>query len=247
MTRRSGQAQDGFALVESIAVLALSALVLWSLLTASYLVTRNSAAAARRAGAVETLTTGLEALRRDVSRAKFARGGATAADPLLFQGAAQSLGLVIGADDPDLGESLVRIEALADGDTTALVRSSARLLPQMNGFAGVTFANPAVLMSGRWAYRFSYAELDSGPAQWNSSWTSTKNLPDAVRLEILDRAATRHILPAIIIPLQVNAETPCETVGCETGEEDEQSLEERRREWASGLEGDAADGSGDGQ
>lgn len=230
MTRRSGGAQDGFALVESIAVLALSALVLLSLLTASYLVTRNSAAAARRASAVETLTTGLEALRRDVSRARFARSGATTADPLLFQGGPQSLGLVIAADDPELGESLVWIEARRDGNETALVRSSGRLLPQVTAFAGVQFANPAVLMAGPWTYRFSYAELAAGAPQWNSTWTSAKNLPDALRLEILAPATTQHVVPAIVIPLRVDAEMPCETEGCEAGEG-----EERKSDWGDGL------------
>jgi hypothetical protein len=58
MTWRSRDQQAGFALVRSIAVLALSGLVLLTLVIASDLVSRNSTATARTANALETLAVG---------------------------------------------------------------------------------------------------------------------------------------------------------------------------------------------
>lgn len=231
--RPHAQFRDGgFALVESIAVLALSALVLLALLIATSLVTRNSGAATRRANAVENLATGLDALRRDIAAARFARGGGDAQAPILFEGSPRALAFVAGDDGSGSGsaENMIRIEARSDARQGALVRSSAPLLPQMTGFAGATFSNATVVVAGPWSYRFSYAESQGGPPRWQASWQSRKALPGAVRLEVLDRTGARPALPPVVIGLNINAEVKCESEECEPAEDEEgtgeQSLDE---------------------
>ena len=86
MTCRSSDHQAGFALVEAIAVLALSGLVLLTLVIASDLVSRNSTATARTANALETLAVGFKAVRRDLEGVRFIRIGTFAKDPILFSG-----------------------------------------------------------------------------------------------------------------------------------------------------------------
>src|SRR3954468_4377181 len=116
--------QAGFALIESICVLALSSLVLLSLIIAGDLVTRKSGATARHANQSEALMTGLSALRRDIDATEFARGAGDKA-PVLFQGASETLGLATAARG--YGENLVWIAVQRDGDRKALVRSTAAL------------------------------------------------------------------------------------------------------------------------
>src|SRR5258706_2267181 len=98
MTLRASDRQAGFMLVESIAVLALSGLVLLTLVIATDLVSRNSAAAARSANTLETLATGFAAVRRDLEDARFIRVGANAEDPILFSGGSQAVAVAV-ADD----------------------------------------------------------------------------------------------------------------------------------------------------
>jgi general secretion pathway protein J len=198
--------QAGFALVESIAVLALSALVLLTLLIAADLVSRNSAAAARRANATETLATGLAAVRRDLEGATYVRAGPSAEDPLLFSGRPQAVAFAREDDRSGvaLGESLVLIEARYEEGRGVLLRSSAGLLPGTRGFGSAKFANHAVLVSGPWKYRFSYADLEAGSERWLSAWTATARMPAAIRLEVLDPNG-RHVLPPLTVRVHVDA------------------------------------------
>lgn len=200
MTPASSDRQAGFALVESIAVLALSGLVLVTLLLATDLVSRNSAAAARSANAIETLATGLAAIRRDLEGARFIRVGAAPEDPVLFSGKAQAVAVAV-ADDRSgvaVGESLVLIAARYEGGRGVLVRSSARLLPGTSGFGAAEFTNQALLVSGPWKYRFSYADLEAGAERWRGTWTATSRMPAAIRLEVLDDSGRRVLTPLTV-------------------------------------------------
>jgi general secretion pathway protein J len=223
------RAVEGFALIESIAVLALSALVLLTMLIAADLVTRNAAATSRRAHEVEALATGFAAIKRDVSGATFMRSGTSSKAPILFQGTASALGFVVERDRPDLGysNSLIWIEARYENGRGTLERSSARLLPQITGFAGAAFADTAVLISGPWTYRFAYARPRDGKVEWTESWSSASALPRAVRLEVLD-AGNAPVVPPLVVGLGVDAELNCaeSEYGCPEEEAAEKSEEE---------------------
>ena len=204
MKPMSRDRESGFALVESIAVLVLSALVLLTLLIAADLVTRNSAAAAVRANEIETLATGLAAFRRDVEGARRVRV-ASLDGPLLFHGGPTSLGIVAAGDlGPGSGDALIRVATESDGERTLLVRSSAPFLPQTSGFGDATFDDPAVLLAGPWSYRFSYAGATGG---WLSSWVEPKEMPRAIRLEVSGRDGA--VVPPIVVRLHIDAEAGC--------------------------------------
>jgi type II secretory pathway pseudopilin PulG len=202
--------QGGFILIESIAVLLLGGLVLMTLLIATDLVTRNSNAAARRANTVEGLATGLSALRRDLSGARFTRGGGRPTDPLLFEGSPRSLAFAAsGGSSEGQSDDLVRIETRFEEGRGLLMRSSARLRTDTVGFAGAAFSNPVILLSGPWTYRFSYGAYSVGPVQWRESWSAAKRLPDVVRLEILGGQDGRQVFTPLIDALHINAEAKC--------------------------------------
>lgn len=206
MTRRLRDSDAGFALVESIAVLALAALVFVTLLIATDLVSRNSAAAARRVTTMETLMTGLSAVRRDLEGARFIRIGVRPEDPILFSGSAQRVAVAVADDGTGLGngESLVLIQARYDEGRGALVRSSARMLPKTMGFGSIQFGNAAVLVSGPWRYLFSYADPQAGAERWRSTWTATARMPAAIRLEVLDPAG-RRVVPPLTVRIAIDS------------------------------------------
>jgi general secretion pathway protein J len=199
----------GFALVEAVAVLALSALVLLTLLIAAGLVIRNSGFAARRANDLEMLTTGLASLRHDLSAAKPVR--VRGADgPVLFQGGPASLGFVVGRDGAELGpgDSLVWVAAEQDQAGARLVRAAAALLPQADDFTSAAWGRPSPLVSGPWLYRFSYAAR-ANPAAWIAAWPDSANMPGFVRLEVIDRTTGGHALPPLVLRLRAEGLPPC--------------------------------------
>ena len=196
----------GFALIESIAVLALAALVFVTLLIATDLVSRNSQATARRADIIETLMTGLGAARRDLQGARFIRVGSQAEDPVLFSGSSKAVAIAVADDNTGLnhGESLVLIEARYEEGRGFLVRSSARLLPGTRGFGAVEFTNEAVLVQGPWKYQFSYADSEAGAERWRSAWTATTRMPAAIRLEVMDQSG-RRVVPPLTVHVAIDS------------------------------------------
>jgi general secretion pathway protein J len=232
-----GDRRDGFALIESIAVLALSALVLLTLLIAADLVTRNAGAASRRTHEVESFATAFAAIRRDLAAAMFVRANANPESPLLFEGSADSIGIAVERDRPDLGysASLVRIEARYEGGRGMLSRSSAKLMPQTGGFAEAAFGDEAVLMNGPWSYRFAYADAASGAVAWSERWANAASLPAAVRIEVLDASGTA-VVPPLVAAFGVDAELNCaeSDFGCpedeSAGFEEEEGADEPENE-----------------
>lgn len=244
MKRRRAHREAGFALIESIAVLALSGLVLTTLLLATDLISRNSAAAARRANTIETLTTGLAAIRRDLEGARFIRIGTRQEDPILFSGTAQAVAVAVGDDGTGLadGESLILIETRYGEGTGTLVRSSSRLLPGTTGFGGSSFGSSAVVISGPWRYRFSYADFTSGGERWRGTWAASGRLPEAIRLEVLDDGGER-VVPPLVVRVAVNSGGCAEAARAEcTAQEEEPAVEDT----GTGQQDEGGDSGGPG-
>lgn len=221
--KESHRSRDaGFALIESIAVLALAALVFVTLLIATDLVSRNAQATARRADVIEGLMTGLAAVRHDLEGARFIRVGAKPESPVLFSGSAGAVAFAVGDDRTDLdhGESVVLFETRSESGRNSLVRSSAQLLPGTTGFGSVEFAHSAVVVTGPWQYRFSYADFGVAEGRWRSSWTTARKMPGGVRLEVLDQAG-RRVVPPLTVRIAVNSG------GCAEATKSDCSREER--------------------
>ncbi len=208
MSRAPADRQDGFALIESLAVLALSALVVLTLVIAADLVTRNSAAASRRVNQMEALATGLAALARDIATAKHIPIGSLKG-PLLFHGGPASLGFVGGAGgESGAGDSVIWMAASYEDERGLLVRSAAPLLPQTADFASVPFGDATAVLTGPWAYRFSYAER-AAPVAWTESWSIPQKMPDLIRVEVLQRNTGERVLPPLVTRIPVDSAPGC--------------------------------------
>jgi hypothetical protein len=207
MRRAPHDGTEGFILVEAIAVLALSGLVLFALLVASGLVARNASAVAVRANEAEVLNTGLSSLERDLAGAQPILAGA-ADSAMLFQGGPTSVGFVKPADIGG-GQSLVWIAASTVEGQSVLMRSYTPLSPAITGFGSASFGHPVILLSGPWSFRFAYGKAGDGPMQWTDSWGDPKRLPDAVQLQVLDAAGGRKTSP-LTIALHILPEGKCD-------------------------------------
>ena len=238
MRRRTAGRDGGFVLIESIAVLGLASLVLVTLLIASDLVTRNTAAAARRANQLEVLSTGFSALRQDLANAKLVRvgGGNGEESRILFAGRSTSLGFVVGSDRSDLynGETLVWIETETADNRSNLTRRSALLTPRVTSFDDVSFGNPAVLLTGGWNYRLSYATQRGTGLSWSQSWSNARSLPAAVKLEVTEMGELEPVLPPLIVRIHVNAETKCPSGEDPPCAEQEPSVDEEQNQPGQG-------------
>lgn len=208
MSRAPADRLDGFALIESLAVLALSALVVLTLVIAADLVTRNSAAASRRVNEMEALATGLAALSRDIATAKHIPIGSLDG-PLLFHGGPASLGFVGGGgEDRAAGDSLIWMAASYEDDRGLLVRSAAPLLPQTADFAAAPFDDPTAVLTGPWTYRFSYA-AGAAPLTWTENWSIPQKMPQLIRVEVLERNTGERVVPPLVTRIHVDSAPGC--------------------------------------
>ena len=217
MTRRDRD--GGFALIESIAVLALSSLVLLTLVIATDIVARGSGAAARRANDLETLSTGFAALRRDIESAQHVRVGPPAAQSLMFVGRPDAVGIVVAeeGDDDSTSDSMLWIEAEYEDERGVLRRSSSPLLPETQGFSDAAFTDPALLLTGPWRYRFSFADAKDGTLRWLNRWSATSRMPVAIRLEVLGRSGGDPVAPPLVVRVRADSDGQCigPSSGCE--------------------------------
>src|SRR5205085_94472 len=102
------------------------------------------------------------------------------------------------------GEGVVLIEARYEEGRGVLMRSSARLLPGTKGFGGMQFANPVVVMSGPWKYRFSYYDPQVATDQWRSVWDAQSRLPSGIRLDVLNDAGQK-VASSLVVKLHIDS------------------------------------------
>ncbi|MBZ9790153.1 hypothetical protein K9B32_08420 [Rhizobium sp. 3T7] len=210
MRKKRERGDGGFAMLEALVVLLLSALVFQALLLSAYLVARSSAAASRDAGSVERLATGLTALRRDLSEVAAIKTSERAGAPLLFYGSEQAVGLATGSASDQLVWISVR-----SGD---LVRSAIARLPSATSFEKVRVATPTAVLQGGWDYRFSFAQNTEKGVVWKSSWADRPRLPDIIRLQIWNRSDGRRQPLTLVVSPHVDPPRLCpEGANCEGG------------------------------
>jgi hypothetical protein len=188
------------------------------------------------------MASGLAALRRDLAGAERFYDGRQKGT-LLFAGSERKVGFAVDQDGtaPGPGMSLVTIEVRQDGNRRSLVRSAAALTPASTGLAGARFENPVVLMSGPWTFRFGYGAPDDTGLAWSDRWTASGDLPEAVRLEILDARGGGAVVPPLIVPLRINGTAGCGPAGCETQPAEDQPPDDQTE---SGQDGGSQDNSG---
>lgn len=206
-----GLARDGgFALIETVCVLLLSALVIATLSLATSVVVRHSEAAKTKNNQMEVLAAGVARLKRDVSGMIAVRTGPERDSPLLFSGSGSSIVYAVAADS-QMPEMMVWIESHYESGIGTLLRWETPLVPGDPARASLHRRKPAILMSGPWVFRFAYAHDGADERSlWDAGWSGRRAMPSLLRLDVAD-ARTRGLVTSMVAATHVDAIFDCVT------------------------------------
>jgi type II secretory pathway component PulJ len=180
--RKPASARAGFSLVEVLAALVVTTLLILALTPLAGQMLATWARGSEAARAVELKTRGLGRLREDLRQAIAWSGFGLTENLLMFRGTDTSMsfpvstGLGVGRD----GVEMLSITVDTSVDGRALVRRRAPLIGSTHG----VMSDPVVLFSGPFKYVFRYYTRD-GLSQ--PVWSNRTELPARVELIVTDR------------------------------------------------------------
>ena len=209
MTRQKSRARDGergFTLIETLAALALTGLVLSALatLTARWLPNWNRGF--DRIQQSELIGISMQRIAADLAAAEFVPANRASKKPL-FEGSALSVSFVRTALGPNVGVGLdvVRLGEVTDRGGLVTVRSRAPFAPLPLGVSlteQMHVSNPVVLLRSPLRISFAYA----GPDRvFHDEWRDMDALPTAIMLTVRDAASERVLSVSTVAPVHVNA------------------------------------------
>jgi general secretion pathway protein J len=209
MTRQKSRARDrerGFTLIEMLAALALTGLVLSALatLTARWLPNWNRGF--DRIQQSELVDISMQRIAADLAAAEFVPANRASKKPL-FEGSALSVSFVRTALGPNVGVGLdvVRLGEVTDRGRLVTVRSRTPFAPLPPGVSlteQVRTSDPVVLLRPPLRISFAYA----GPDQvFRDEWRDMDALPAAIMVTVREAASERVLSVSTVAPVHVNA------------------------------------------
>jgi type II secretory pathway pseudopilin PulG len=198
-----GNAQDGFLLVEVLATMTISALLLAALLSVASLTMRMSGRIERQSARIENGTLILAALSREIERAAPTRWAGK--EPgLVFNGTERSM---VFAREIKLVDGVTNLSAIQiDGDRGA-IRRAPDIPPQTESFNDLAFEQQTAIWAKEYKLTFAYyGRLPDGREVLTAAWENASQLPVAVRLTLWGADGTRSMLR---VKLDTDAEPGC--------------------------------------
>jgi general secretion pathway protein J len=194
----------GFSLIEAMATLALTAIIILALSSVAGQWLPNWRRGFVDLQRADLLGVGLERIVDDLSAAEYVTPSSGARAPL-FEGDASSVIFIRSAIGPDAYPHLeiVRLAEM-DGRGLAMVRTRARFAPAAPRAPAqaIAFGDPVTLIRAPFHISFAYA----GPDRlWLSSWKGLKQLPEAVRISVRDTVANRRPPASTVARVRVTA------------------------------------------
>jgi general secretion pathway protein J len=198
--------ERGFTLIEALAALALTGLVLSALatLTAQWLPSWNRGF--DRIQQSELIGISMRRIAADLAAAEFTPANRSSKKPL-FDGSALSVSFVRTAIGPNVGVGLdvVRISEVTDAGRLVTLRSRAPFVPLPPGVSlteQIRTSDPVVLLRTPLRISFAYA----GPDRvFHDEWRDMDALPTAIMLTVRDAASGRVLSVSTVTPVHVNA------------------------------------------
>lgn len=205
---RSGADAAGFVLVEALASLAISALVVAALASLIGLILRSADHAARMIDDSERIDRTFAAVSRDVDALVRGRW-AGASNGFAFTGLSDRIMFVrrpyVGSIDPEV----VAYQNDALGDANRLLRAEATFRPGAASLSDLRFGPTETVVQSRERWVFAYGgELSPGVETFSDSWNDANHLPSAIRLSLRDEATGRDVV-SLRMPLRAEAEPAC--------------------------------------
>jgi general secretion pathway protein J len=210
MTRQKPSAREGqcgFTLIEMLAALALTGLVLSALaiLTAQWLPNWNRGF--DRIQQSELIGISMQRIVADLAAAEFVPANRASKKPL-FEGTALAVTFVRTALGPNVGSGLdvVRLSETTDQGRVVTVRSRAPFAPLPSGVSSLTgqirVSDPVVLLRPPLRISFAYAGADR---VFRDDWLDMDALPTAIMLTLRDATSERVLAMSTVAPVHVNA------------------------------------------
>ena len=195
----------GFSLIEAMAALALTAIIIIALSSVAGQWLPNWRRGFVELQRADLLGIGLERLVDDLSAAEYVTPSAGAPAPL-FEGDGSSVVFVRSAIGPDAYPHLeiVRMAEIKEDRGLAMVRTRARFAPTAPRAPAqaIAFGNPVTLIRAPFHISFAYA----GPDRvWLPSWKGREQLPEAVRISVRDTVANRVLAASTVARVRVTA------------------------------------------
>jgi hypothetical protein len=208
--RRRGRRDAGYLLVEALAALALSALVLGALVSLTGVLKRAADKAAFGVEEIEVAGRAVHALAGEIRRAAHARwaaAGPKATRAFVFSGSPDQVtfALLPGQDTGLRAPVAVAYQIAPDGD---LLRAEGPIEPDLTGAGDLDLGRVArIPLEGR-RLRFAYVGRQTGGGEIvTDAWTDPLKMPAAMRIDRLDAAGA--IVASLRVPLLIDGESGC--------------------------------------
>jgi hypothetical protein len=201
--KRNRSARAGFALIETLAALAMAGAIFAVVAEFAGRTLRNWHHGEATIAVMEMISRGLGRLGTDLSSAVPMTPPGADGSTVYFSGDATHLSFVsaTGFGAGNRGVELLNIFESTDHDDHLLVRQRG---PVSNPPAPL--GDPVTLLRGRIQIRLSYRDSDG---QTVPTWTNRPELPSAVLVEILDSNGTAVFPTPFLLPVLVNYSVDC--------------------------------------
>jgi general secretion pathway protein J len=211
----AGAGQAGVTLVELVAALAVVALTFAIAGTGLRFLARSSDRGTHLIARHDMLSRGTDALRRDIERLErvvWKRGNN---NEFVFRGDSKGLTFV-GVEPPfptQAAPFFIFYSIVQRSDWGTLVRGRAPFDSGAKDIDRLPSEDEVTVLEGPYTFRFSYFERKQGRERWVPRWTEREQLPELIRLEILDLGSGGGSLQPIVFRPRVDAEQSCVKAG----------------------------------
>lgn len=215
---------SGFTLVETLAALAITAVIFVAMAGLVRDMVWGFDRGTRTITTADRLVLAVERLAGDFAAARFVPSATDAGSGVAFTSSGGSgagrLTFVSGAGIAagPRGEEIVSLSIEPAGDLTRLVRRRAPWRGPSGRFGDVAPQDPVVLIEGNYDMAFSFGKAGpDGRLTWTSNWSDQNSIPQSVRLVIRDRNNGIDILPRAEFRLRSDMRMTCGFggTGCE--------------------------------
>src|SRR5215470_17666057 len=193
--------EQGFTLIEALAALALTGLVLAALATITAQWLPNWNRGFDRIQHSELIGVSMQRIAADLAAAEYVPPNRDQEKPL-FDGSALSVTFVRTALGPNAGVGLdiVRIGETTDQGRLVTVRSRAAFAP-LSPSEQINFSDPVILLRPPFRLSFAYA----GPDRvFRDSWHDADKLPVTIMLTVRDATSRRILSVSTMTPVHVD-------------------------------------------
>jgi general secretion pathway protein J len=203
-----GDGQCGFTLVEIVVALTVIALVLVLTATALRLLASSGERGARLAARHDTISRGVDVLRRDVARIERVVRKRGELAEFVFHGGSERL-VFVAIEPPfpsEAGPYFVSYAIRQQSNGAALTRERAPFEASAIDILRLPMEDSVSLIEGPYRLRFLYLEVTESGERWLPEWPHSDSLPGLIALEMagLAEGAMR-----IVLRPRLDAELSC--------------------------------------